>query len=103
MGKCLPGTGSLLASQNFEFYLPVRINYALIVYAEIVSKHSNQRLFILKIEVKNQNGDFVLSGEVKVKLIELTVKNAAFMKPGKKVTLVTGASKGIGAAAVRFS
>ena len=99
IGKHIPGEGALWVSHNLDFLLPVRIGDELTIYAEIIQKHERQRLLTLKTEIRNQYRQIVVSGECKVKVLELEAPEQP--KSGDadgKVALVTGASRGIGAA-----
>lgn len=98
VGKYLPGPGALWIAQNFEFCLPVRLNDTLHIHATVLSKHAGQRALTLTMEVKNQHSQIILKGEGKIKMLEIEIKeNEVETKPIKKVTIITGASRGIGA------
>ena len=99
IGKYLPGNGSLWISQNFEFLLPTRIGDTLTISAEILKKHKTQRIITLKTEIKNQHKQVVLTGEGKIKVLQLEESKSDNIKHVEtRVVLITGASKGIGAA-----
>ena len=98
IGKHIPGDGALWMSQNLNFLLPVRVGDQITISAEIIKIHPKRRLLTLKTEIKNQYHQIVTSGEAQVKhLQEVQIQEKRVLKK-EKVALVTGASKGIGAA-----
>ncbi len=100
VGKHIPGEGALWVSQNLQFLLPVRLNDELLIKAEIIKLAPRERLLTLKTEILNQYGQKVLTGEGQVKLLEIKEKPAELVnaESKEKVALVTGSSRGIGAA-----
>lgn len=101
IGKHLPGPGALWVSQNIEFLAPVRLNDRLLVEAEIVEIHLRQRLLKLSCQITNQRGRRVLAGECLVKLLAQPEAVAPVTEPLRTGVIVTGASRGIGAAIAR--
>lgn len=101
IGKHLPGPGALWLSQSMRFLLPVRVGDTISVVGTVTAVHPSQRLLDLEIAVTNQHGDEVLTGEARVKAVELEVAEAAEPEPQAKVAIVTGASRGIGAATAK--
>ena len=104
IGKYLPGEGALWVSQSLNFLRPVRIGDELTIKAKITKKHAKQRLLTLDIEIINQYKQSVLRGEAVVKLLELSMKSPEHVKTKikNKVVLITGASRGIGAATAAY-
>jgi 3-oxoacyl-[acyl-carrier protein] reductase len=102
IGKRLPGEGSLWVSQTLDFLLPVRIDDELQVTARITAKHARERLLVLDVEIRNQHGQRVLSGEGRVKVLDLDQQPSIRPRDHPQVVLVTGASRGIGAATARL-
>jgi len=102
IGTQLPGPGALWVSQNIEFLLPVRLGDELTVTCTVTRKHERERLLELDTNIVNQNGQIVLSGQGKVKLLTGAAK-AAKPEPGERpaVAIVTGGAGGIGAAICR--
>lgn len=99
VGKHIPGDGALWVSQNLQFLLPVRLNDELLIKAEITKLAVKERLLNLKTEILNQYGQKVLTGEGQVKLLEVKPLEKEMNASAKeKVALVTGSSRGIGAA-----
>lgn len=104
IGKQLPGPGALWVSQSIEFLAPVRLNDELEVQAEVTDIHIKQRLLTLKAKITNQRGKEVLTGECLVKVLPSQKKQAATQDHAQGCVIVTGSSRGIGAAiATRLS
>lgn len=102
VGKKLPGEGALWLSQNIEFLLPVRIGDTLEIMGTVTGFHPGQRILDLQIQIVNQYRQTVLTGTSRVKVLEVEAPAAsAAALAGQKVALVTGASRGIGAATAR--
>jgi 3-oxoacyl-[acyl-carrier protein] reductase len=102
IGKHIPGDGALWVSQKLDFLLPVRIGDNLTVKAKIIDIYVSQDLITLSIEITNQHRQKVLTGESRVKVIE--VEDDIEQRPDNsipKVAIVTGASRGIGAATAK--
>jgi 3-oxoacyl-[acyl-carrier protein] reductase len=103
IGKHIPGTGALWMSQSLDFLLPVRIGDRLRIRAEVKALQVSQRVLTLKIEIRNQHDQLVLTGESKVKALEVSSPEVADARmEGPKVAIVTGASRGIGAQTARY-
>ena len=97
IGKKIPGTGALWMSQSIEFLLPVRLGDRLRIAAEVTGLQAAQRILILRTDIFNQHGQRVLTGESKVKVLELQEAPASDRERPTPVAIVTGASRGIGA------
>ncbi|MBA3660208.1 MAG: SDR family oxidoreductase [Gammaproteobacteria bacterium] len=104
IGKHIPGDGALWISQNFDFLLPVRIGDELKVFAEVIEKHISQNTLVLAIQITNQHKQAVVKGSAKVKCLEWeeteTLQSQSL--PDEKVILITGGSRGIGAATAKY-
>ena len=99
IGTQLPGPGALWVSQQMDFLLPVRLGDELTVTCEVIKKHDSERLLELETTILNQNGQRVLSGRGKVKLLTEPAPAPATDTPQKcMVALVTGGAGGIGQA-----
>jgi 3-oxoacyl-[acyl-carrier protein] reductase len=99
IGKKLPGSGALWMSQSLEFLLPVRTGDRLTIRAEVTGVQVAQRILALQTDITNQHGQRVLTGESRVKVLEVRSAPAPDPREGiKPVAIVTGASRGIGAA-----
>lgn len=102
IGTKLPGPGALWVSQNMEFHRPVRLGDALEIGCTVLKKHERDRLLDLETRIVNQNGDLVLSGRAKVKVLVARQPAEAVPEVGRsRVAIVTGGSGGIGAAISR--
>ncbi len=102
VGKHLPGNGALWLSQNLNFQHPVRVGDELTIRAEVLKKQSRQKVLTLKTEVFNQFKQVVISGEGQVKVLALVAAKKVRREQKQGAVLVTGASRGIGAATARL-
>jgi 3-oxoacyl-[acyl-carrier protein] reductase len=105
IGKYIPGEGGLWLSQSLNFLLPVRIGDELTIRAEVLKKQVSHNILTLKTDIINQHKQLVVSGEGQVRLLEAEEDESEVpAKTQKKVILITGASRGIGAAtAIRLA
>lgn len=114
IGKHLPGEGALWVSQAFDFLHPVRLNDELEVVGEVTGIHKRQNLLQLQISITNQSGQKVLKGSAQVQVLgstpskgesetleDDTTRPQRTTYSGPEIALVTGASRGIGAAIAR--
>jgi 3-oxoacyl-[acyl-carrier protein] reductase len=103
IGTMLPGPGALWLSQRLNFMRPVRVRDRLRVAVRVKHKSEAQRVLVLSTEVYNQRDEKVIDGEGTVKVLSEVSRDTAMdhdhAAPG--VALVTGASRGIGAAIAR--
>lgn len=109
VGMYLPGKNSLYLSQSCRFVKPVRTGDSLIVKGTIAGKSLSGRTITLKTQIYNQAKELVVDGTAEVLVREETViENEEVLKTESpvnlqgKVALVTGASRGIGAAIARL-
>lgn len=100
IGMMLPGPGALWLSQTIDFLNPVRCDDTVTVRTKVVHKNHGRRLLELQTTIRNQRGVPVIAGKSKVKLLEEKKAQAIPTATGT-VALVTGASRGIGAAIAR--
>lgn len=99
IGMLIPGPGALWTSQTLEFLNPSYIGDEIIVKAEVIKKSVATRMLVLKVEITNQNGISVVTGESTVKMLEVKKKKVITNEDNMSdVVLVTGGSRGIGAA-----
>ena len=70
LGMKLPGPGSLWLSQTLNFLKPVFIGDILTVVAEVKEKVPAKNICIIETIVTNQNGQKVVAGEAKIKILE---------------------------------
>ncbi|MBK7917802.1 MAG: SDR family oxidoreductase [Chloroflexi bacterium] len=85
-------------SQTLEFHHPAYVGDTLHIKAQIKQKSLATRTIILNTTVVNQDDQFIITGESKVKLLAVAEKGVLALETQKRTILVTGASRGIGAA-----
>jgi 3-oxoacyl-[acyl-carrier protein] reductase len=99
IGTKLPGPGALWYEQSIRFLRPVRLGETIRVQAKVLQKSVAQRLLVLETIVLGEAGDRVLDGQAKVKILQpKTEEKSAMGTTGNKAVIITGASRGIGAA-----
>lgn len=98
IGTKLPGKGALWLSQTIQFLLPVRIGDTLKVIAKVKHKSKSNYIIVLDTIIYNQNGQKVLEGEARIKILKKNEENMKKSKNEKGGAIITGASRGIGAA-----
>ena len=69
-GVYLPGERSLIHSVETKFTKPVYIGDLLNISGEVVEIHETVGQIVLKVEIKNQNGEKVLRGKMKVGFLD---------------------------------
>jgi len=100
VGMHLPGPGALWAQQNFRWRAPVFIGDEISIALKVTHKSEGTRTLTVEVSAVNQNGLTVLEGEGTVMVLE-EKKQTRDLPLGQRVALVTGASRGIGAAIAR--
>jgi 3-oxoacyl-[acyl-carrier protein] reductase len=104
IGMDLPGPGALWMSQNFRFAQPAFLGDQLELSVEIEKVNKSTRTFTLDCRVINQLGQEIMSGTGEVMLLEAKSENKKIKEVINPVAIVTGGSRGIGAAiAARLS
>lgn len=98
VGTQLPGKGSLWLSQTIRFILPVRVGDIIKVIVRVRHKSPALRVVVLDTEILNQNGQKVLEGEAKVQVLPEVKEEVSMNNISKGAAIITGASRGIGAA-----
>jgi acyl dehydratase len=72
IGVQLPGEGAVWMSQSIEFIMPVKIDDTIDIIGEVSGKSDGNalglKIIALKIKIKNQLGQLVAKGSVKVSL-----------------------------------
>lgn len=109
IGEKIPGPGALYLSQSIKFTAPVFINDELIVTGKVIKTNQNLHTLELETTISKTSGEIVLSGVAKVRLLENCKKKTVpapkevnlLSSLSEKNALVTGGSRGIGAAIVR--
>lgn len=97
VGMHLPGAGALWTKQNFRWLLPVFAGDTVEVSLRVTHKSTGASTVTIEVRAVNQNGKAVMEGEGAVMLLE---RRQSRQEPSlsERVVLVTGASRGIGAA-----
>lgn len=99
IGTKLPGKGALWFEQSIHFLRPVRLDEVITVRVTVLQKSLSQRILVLETIILGEAGDRVLEGEAKVKVLKPKVMEERKMNGIEKgAVIVTGASRGIGAA-----
>lgn len=101
IGMDLPGPGALWMSQNFRFTRPVFLGDQLELTVEILAISESARTVTLDCRTVNQLGEEVMSGTGDVMVLESSVESEETNIVEEPVAIVTGGSRGIGAAIVR--
>lgn len=100
IGMFLPGPGSLWLSQTLKFLHQAYVGDELRIFAKVKQRSPATRILILETIIYNQKDEELIKGEAQVRLLELGGGNDN-MEKKTKVVLVTGASRGIGAAVAK--
>ena len=98
IGMKIPGPGALWTSQSLEFLHQVYVGDELTIRAQVKQISIATRTLIIGIETYNQNGEKIISGEATARILEMEQDKEEKNVDSKKVVLVTGGSKGMGAA-----
>ena len=101
IGMELPGPGALWMSQNFRFTNPAYLGDRLRLTVEIQSLSESAENVTLDCCAVNQLGEQILSGTGEVMLLKSEQAELSTAAPTRRVAIVTGASRGIGAAIAR--
>ena len=101
IGTKLPGKGAMWFEQATQFLSPVRIGERIRVWARVKHKSVSQRIVVLETVVFGDDGRKVIEGEAKVKIIQQEKKAGQRSGSDRKAVIVSGASRGIGAAVAK--
>lgn len=107
VGMHLPGKAALYLGQELSFRRPVRVGERVRAIARVTAVSAPTRSLVLATEIRNADGQVVVSGAGKVKVrgeaAAVTARPApiAAATPAARVAIVTGASRGIGAEIAR--
>ena len=98
IGTLLPGSGALWTSQTLEFLAPAFVGDTLTVVAKVEQRSAAARVLVLSTVVVNQHGHELVKGTSHVKVLETKQEERPMSNAERRVVLVTGGAKGIGAA-----
>lgn len=101
IGMDLPGPGALWMSQSFRFTNPAFLGDRLRLTVEIQTLSESAGTVVIDCRAVNQLGEEILSGAGEVMLLESEDVGRSAAAPVRRVAIVTGASRGIGAAIAR--
>lgn len=101
IGMKVPGPGAVWMSQSMEWLKPVFVGDHVCVEVEVEAVSAGAEVLTLALRTKNDQGDLVMQGQAKVKLASKLAESTAGTSVEPRVALVTGASRGIGAAVAR--
>lgn len=97
IGTRLPGAGALWFQQAFDFLVPILVDDTVEFVVRVEHKSEATRTLVISVIGTNQHGTLVLKGQGRVMVLEDNSSLPASGE-GSRVALVTGASRGIGAA-----
>ena len=102
IGMDLPGPGALWASQTFTFAKPVFIGDELTLSVEVIEISKSSGLITLDCRALNQLSEEVMHGKGEViSVTPVDEVHETNVQDQSKIALITGASRGIGAAIAR--
>jgi 3-oxoacyl-[acyl-carrier protein] reductase len=103
IGMLIPGSGALWLSQTLKFLNPAFIGDELTVLAKVKQKSPATRILTLEININNQHGTSLVNGESTVRVLDVQKKTEQreIILKANNIILVTGGSRGIGAASVK--
>jgi 3-oxoacyl-[acyl-carrier protein] reductase len=98
IGTLLPGSGALWTSQTLDFVAPAFVGDTITVIATVEQRSAATRMLVLSTVVVNQHGHELVKGTSHVRVLEIKQEERPMSKAERRVVLVTGGAKGIGAA-----
>jgi 3-oxoacyl-[acyl-carrier protein] reductase len=101
IGTQLPGAGALWSRQSFRWPAPVFAGDRIELTVRVTHKSAGSNTVQIEVNAVNQNGKTVMDGEGTVLLLERRGRGPD-RALAERVALVTGGSRGIGAAVVRM-
>lgn len=101
IGMKVPGPGAVWMSQSMEWLKPVYVGDTVAVEVEVENASPGAEVLTLALRTKNQQGDVVMQGQAKVKLASKLAEDTSAPATEPRVALVSGGSRGIGAAVAR--
>ena len=101
IGMDLPGPGALWMSQSFRFAKPAFIGDRLTLSVEVEKLTESTRCSTLICQAINQLGEEIMTGTGEVMLLETESAPTKAQTAERRVVIVTGGARGIGAAIAR--
>ena len=101
IGMRVPGPGSVWMSQSVDWVRPVFVGDEIELEVTIDQVSPGTGVLLLDVVAKNQRGETVMEGKATVKAAERLTRQSACEDETRRVALVTGGSRGIGAAIAR--
>jgi 3-oxoacyl-[acyl-carrier protein] reductase len=107
VGMQMPGRRALYLGQELVFRRPILVNEPVTAIAKVVAKSAPTRSIVLSTEIRGADGKVAVSGTARVKVREhaaaptIDSPTHGSARSDRRVALVTGASRGIGAAVAR--
>jgi 3-oxoacyl-[acyl-carrier protein] reductase len=109
VGMRVPGRPALYLGQDLSFRRPVLVGETVRAIAKVTAKSEATRTLVLATEIRSLDDKVLVMGTAKVKVRESSGQRAAAAAPvapaaaasGRRVAIVTGASRGIGAQIAR--
>jgi len=101
IGTKVPGPGAVWLSQSMEWTKPVFVGDTVRVEAEVASASTGVEVITLKLRALDSRGEEVMRGSAKVKVAPKVAEQPGTSDSERRVALVTGGSRGIGAAIAR--
>jgi 3-oxoacyl-[acyl-carrier protein] reductase len=98
IGMRIPGPGSLWLSQTINFVNPTYIGDVIEIKATVTRISRSTRTISLAIVIVNQNSLKLVEGDSVVRMLDVNKTRKQNMDSGQKIVLITGGSRGIGAA-----
>ena len=68
-GVYLPGERSIIQGVDVKYVQPVFVGDTLTIRGEIVELHDSVQQMVLKVEIRNQHGDKVVRGKMKIGIL----------------------------------
>jgi len=102
IGMRVPGAGAVWMSQSMEWLRPAFVGETIRVEVEVEGISAGAEVMSLRLQACNSKGEKLMEGAAKVKLAPMIAGGSDVPNEREaRVALVTGGSRGIGAAAAR--
>jgi len=98
IGMEVPGPGAVWMNQSIEWTAPVFVGDQIDITAKITSVSEGAGILRLELEARNQKNEMTMRGNAQVKVSEKVAEVATQEENTELIALVTGGSRGIGAA-----